>query len=395
MISRALLTGLACTPLLGAMAQQLPPGAEPAIEKVRAVVMSDHSTYFVGSAGKLFIVGEVTAWAKRLKGVKGCPVLYSLCSDVPLPIALPFPVKTLVMSGSLIFLLSADGAVTVHGFNDEGKVGLDFSGDVRIAERRFDSVTLAMPEPIEQIAASPRSLFMVGRSGALYRGALDNLRSGPASANPMQRVGGVAPIRTVKSSSGGTVAQDTEGRLWDVGDSSSRALAIPRAASPYQAPGTAPEVLDFALTGQALHVLEKTASRHQVTCYRMLLRRGGGGEGWAPAPCPDGAEKLSLPASGAMRLVPLGDRHVAVRHEPGNRTFIAGGRELRYSMPWLEITDQGVVPRWQIFSHGQRQVLVDDDDIRLVGDNSFTQSGLPDGKTSFTPVKVKGFAWSR
>lgn len=386
MISRRLAIGVACAPLC-ALAQAT---AEPITEKVQAVVMSDHTTYLVTAAGGLYLLGEVSLWASHLKGAKGCPVLYSLCSDTPLRVSLPFLVKSLATSGGLTFLLSTTGAVTLHGFNDEGKVGIDFSGDVRIASRRFNSVGLDVPEPVEHIASSPQSLFLVGRSGALYRADLKNLRSAPGAPNPVQRVEGVAPIRTVKSSRAGTVAQDTAGQLWDVADSAGRAIRIELSGRSPAVP--ARPVIDYAFAGPMLYVLESTP-RHRVACYRMLLSARRPPKAWTPAGCPDGADGLSLPEDGAMRLVPLAERHVAVRHEQDKVTFVAKARELHYSMPWLQITDQGVIPRWQIYSHGQRQVLVDGE-IRLVGDNSFTQSGLPDGRTVITPTKLKGFEWA-
>lgn len=53
---------------------------------IEALAMLPGATYWVAATGLLYVMGDTTLWGERVTGVKGCPVLYSLCSDSPLPV---------------------------------------------------------------------------------------------------------------------------------------------------------------------------------------------------------------------------------------------------------------------------------------------------------------------
>jgi len=364
---------------------------------IKRIVMTDNSTYFVGLDGRVFVMGDVTLWGNKVKGYKGCPVLYSFCSDAPIQIDLDFRVKSLVGDGRIVYLLSTDGNVFLHGFNYSGKAGLDFSSQTSHAEKKFDLFNLPYPELIMEVFSTPISIFALSVSGTVYFSKLQTLTNQGATERRVEKIDRLPPIQSLKSRHGMTIAQDFSGSLWKISEPITNSeisiySLIKKEAVESLRPSNA---IDFEIVDSSVYVLYHKANANAILCYSTPSKLNTQNSALLKLiDCPSDINKLVLPQAKSMKLNLLSNQSVVAVDENSQKTYFTASNRLKFSLPWLQIHDYEQAINGVLYSHNQRYVLIKENNIYLVGDNTFMESGASDGNTSFKPFKLQTFNWS-
>ena len=103
---------------------------------------------------------------------------------------------------------------------------------------------------------------------------------------------------------------------------------------------------------------------------------------------------MALPKSRNLRLSKLSSAAVVVVDDMSRKTYASALENLRFSLPWLDVSKTSGAIQGALHSQSQRYALVGRHGIYLVGDGPFMESGAADGKTSFEPAMLRNFSWS-